>query len=183
MSEPLATVMHVLEPELLKVGFVKKGKARFVKSNKEDFGREEYIVLNQRKHTGNKNAFYISCMCGILYKGVRKIDTQIVKDHINTYPIIAGSISQFSKENKFFSIEINQESSLEQISKEILQEILAGAFNLFQIAPTLHKLYQQIQDRHPFFKQYDFTAIYCERTIITLASIIYCLNGKQETLD
>lgn len=171
----LTEIVNEVEPLLSKHGFGRRSKQNtFIRKNKDDYKREEKISFYARRHRTDIDAIYISCFVGIYYPTVRKVYRTIIEDHLSKYPIIAGSISNFSPRRNYLSTIYKDMINKSEVVAEIQREIIEGAFCLTTTFPNLSSLYEGFKNRHEFFSgnEYDVSRK------IEIASIIYLLEGK-----
>ncbi len=178
MNKLLESVIEQVEIFLLDKGYSKKGKDSFVKKNKEN-GREEKISFSHRRGRGDYSDWiYIGVTSGIYFKKVNTLDRKIIKDFLNSYPIVSGSIGHFKNSNSgFISIPINSFEQINEVSKIIIDNIREGAFNLFNTYPDLKSIISGIQENHEWLKDYSKSLDF--RGYIRLAAMYRIEKNKE----
>lgn len=177
MNELLEAVIDNVSLFLLDKGYSKKGKKEFIKKSKEN-GREEIITFSNRKGRGDySNYIYIGVTSGIYYKKVNFLDKKIIKDFLNSYPIVSGSISHFKKlDSGFMSIPMNNLEQTEEVSKIIINNIEEGAFNLYNTYPDLKSILSGVKRKDEWLKEYSTFLDF--RHSIRLAAM-YCIEESK----
>lgn len=178
MSELLKSVIEQVGIFLLDKEYSKKGKDSFIKKAKEN-GREEIITFSERKGRGNfSNYVYIGVTSSIYYRKVNTLDKKIIKDFLNSYPIISGSIGHYKdSDSGFISIPMNSFEQTDEVSEIIIANIEQGAFNLFNTYPDLKSIISGIEKNDEWLK--DYSKFLDFRKSIRLAAI-YCIEKGKE---
>lgn len=178
MNELLESVIKKVGVFLLDKGYSIKGKNDFVKKTKEN-GKEEIISFTHRNGRGDSsNYIYIGVTSGIYFKKVNNLDKKIIKDFLNSYPILSGSIGSFRKHDSgFISIPICNLEQSSEVSRIIIDNIELGAFNLFNTYPNLESIILGIDKKDEWLK--DYTEFLDFRNSIRLAAI-YCIEKGKE---
>lgn len=155
MNELFEEVKGEVAKLLLEKEFVKKGTKAFVKKEKLH-KREEVITFSSVKGKApHTDVSYISVTSGIYYKDVNVLDKKIIKDFLNSYPIISGSIGHYKNKNEgYFSVPINNKSQVTAVAKEIIENIELGGFNLFKKYSTLNKIIEGINNKDEWLNDY-----------------------------
>ncbi len=176
MNELLESVIEKVGIFLVDKGYSKKGKNTFVKRIKD---REEVITFSERKGRGNFSDYiYIGVTSGIYFKKVNALDRKIIKDFLNSYPIVSGSIGHFkNSEAGFISIPINSFEQVDEVSRIIITNIQEGAFNLFCTYPDLKSIISGIENNDEWLKEYSKFLDF--RKSIRLAAI-YCIEKNKD---
>jgi hypothetical protein len=181
LKDKLNKIVSMVEPFMLEKDFSKKKDGSFIRKNKSDYGREELFSFNARAHREDPNSIYVSCMIGIYYPGVRKMEKNFINDFILKYPIVAGSISHFSPKKIFLSVLYTPGKNEDEVYLEIKNEMEQGGFNLAKTFPDLEHIYAGILNRHPFLSEYH--KVYDERRLLTVTCIILLLKGKEKAIE
>ncbi|WKX76207.1 hypothetical protein [Zobellia laminariae] len=182
MNELFEAVKTEVGKFLTEKGYVKRGKNDFVKKGKL-YKREEVITFSSVSGKAPRpDITSINITSGIYYKEVNSLDKKIIKDFFNSYPIVSGSIGHFKNENSgYFSVPINQITQVNRVSKEIIETVELGAFNLFKKYSTLEDILKAIDKKEDWLKDYHKFLNF--RESIRLAAI-YCLTyNKNEAIE
>ncbi|WP_289063032.1 hypothetical protein [uncultured Zobellia sp.] len=167
---------------LTKKGYIKKGKNNFVKKEKL-YKREEVIAFSSVSGKAPRPEITsINITSGIYYKEVNFLDKKIVKDFLNSYPIVSGSIGHFKNENSgYFSVPIDDISQLSRVSTEIIENVELGAFSLFERYSSLGDIIKAIEEKEEWLKDYHKFLNF--RESIRLAAMYCLVCSKNEAIE
>lgn len=181
MKEKFESIVKIIESRMMKYDFVSKGKDSFVRKNAD---KEEKIALSYRrgKGVGFENTIYISAMANITFSNLNKEEKKIIKDSLNSYPIIGGSAKHFYDEDPgYLSIAVDENSDDEEVVNELMFYIENGAFKLFEKYNSLKEILNSIENEDKHFD--DFHKFLDFRNAIRLATIKYIVEGKDVAIS
>lgn len=165
---------------LKQFGFSKKSKLSF--SRKQAPKREESFSISIRKGRAPYNNYdYISINVGIYYPEVKKMEKELISNFLNSYPIIGGAVSLYTKSQKYEEYPVFDEASSDYAYKGIIQEIKEGGFVLFNTFPDLNSILLGISNKHEWLKDYFLNLD--TRTKITIASMMVIEHGKEQAIE
>ena len=182
MSELLNSVIKQVESFLLEKGYSRSARDSFSKRFK-GIEREEVIHFSERK--GKRELYdyiYIGVTSSIYFANVNALDKKIIKDPLNSHPIISGSIGHYKKSDScIISIPMNRFEQKDEVSKAIITNIQQGAFNLFKSYPDLNSIILGIEKNDEWLKNY--TKLLDLRMSIRLAAIYHLVKSKEYAIS
>ena len=155
MNELFEAVKSKVGEFLIDKEYIKRGKNDFIRKEKL-YKREEVITFSSVSGKAPRpDITSINITSGIYYKQVNSLDKKIVKDFLNSYPIVSGSIGHFKNENSgYFSIPIGNVSKVDMVSQEIIKNIELGAFNLFKKYSSIKNILLAIDQKQEWLNDY-----------------------------
>ncbi|WP_159020826.1 hypothetical protein [Algibacter sp. L3A6] len=182
MNELFEAVKSKVGEFLIDKEYIKRGENDFVKKEKLH-KREEVITFSSVSGKAPRpDITSINVSSGIYYKQVNSLDKKIVKDFLNSYPIVSGSIGHFKNDNSgYFSIPIDDISKVDIVSKEIIKNIELGAFNLFNKYSSIKDILTAIDKKEEWLK--DFHKFLNFRESIKLAAMYNLAFDKNKAIE
>jgi hypothetical protein len=179
MNELFFKVIEETQDYLMSKSFSRKGKSDFIRKFPKEYKREELISFSFVKSKDMEGVIFIEIIVGIYYPTVKKVEKEIISDFINSYPIISGSAGHFTKENIYTSVPISRIDEIETVKKKLFTYLEEGAFNLFNLFPTIKSIADGILNKNEHLYQYH--KFYKLRNLITASCILIVAYGFDKT--
>lgn len=118
--------------------------------------------------------------CWNIFPRSKKIEKKIIKDFLNSYPLIGGATGLFTNSQNYVEYEVFDYHSGRLALEKLINEFEDGGISLFDTFSDLQSIMDGINTKHIWLSEYFINTGLREK--ITIACVLFVCNGKDTSV-